>query len=334
MSLSHDENQLPEKIIPASRSSAGEVMQRGTLYLVGTPIGNLGDLSPRAAAILGEADLIVAEDTRRTLRLLSHLGLRKHLDSYHEHNKRVKEPILLQKLQSGSRLALVTDAGMPGISDPGSDLVAACVLAGIPVVVIPGPCAAITALAGSGLLTDRFVFEGFLPTSGKNRKIRLAGLASEPRTIILYEAPHRIKRTLADMAAIPELAGRRLTIGRELTKSHEEFIRLTVTEADLLYHQTEPRGEFVLILEGLIASLERSRINGDSLSDLAGLPEQGTGDDGAADPAIPLLRDLLDQGKSLKDAVRLCCRRTGRSRNELYALALALTAEIEKNTDI
>ena len=330
----HDENQLLDQEMPASRPSSGEVMQRGTLYLVGTPIGNLGDLSPRAAAILGEADLIVAEDTRRTLRLLNHLGLRKHLDSYHEHNKRAKEPILLQKLKSGSRLALVTDAGMPGISDPGSDLVAACVLADIPVVVIPGPCAAITALAGSGLLTDRFVFEGFLPTSGKNRKIRLAGLASEPRTIILYEAPHRIRRTLADMAANPELASRRLSIGRELTKSHEEYIRLTVAEVELFYRQTEPRGEFVLILEGLLASLERGQASGESSSNLAGSAGPGTGDDCATDPTIPMLRDLLDQGKSLKDAVRLCCRRTGRSRNELYALALELTARIEEKTDI
>ena len=316
-----------------ARLKSGETMRPGTLYLVGTPIGNLGDLSPRCAAILGEADLVVAEDTRRTLRLLNYLGLRKHLESYHEHNKRDKEPLLLQRLQAGTRLALVTDAGMPGISDPGSDLVAACVREGIPVVVVPGPCAAITALAGSGLTTDRFVFEGFLPVSGKSRKIRLAGLAGELRTTILYEAPHRIKRTLADLAAVPELSDRRLTLGRELTKSYEEYIRTTVAEAAILYQQTEPRGEFVLVLEGLAAWNERQP---------SGTAEVTASDDGAMahavpgsvlpseqveDPAVAMLRGLLREGKSLKDAVRQCARKTGRGRNELYPLALALMSD-------
>lgn len=333
--LAESEKSVEESpvLTTATRLRSGETMRPGTLYLVGTPIGNLGDLSPRCAAILGEADLVVAEDTRRTLRLLNYLGLRKHLESYHEHNKRDKEPILLQRLQAGIRLALVTDAGMPGISDPGSDLVAACVRESIPVVVVPGPCAAITALAGSGLATDRFVFDGFLPVSGKSRKVRLAGLAGELRTTILYEAPHRIKRTLVDLAAVPELSGRRLTLGRELTKSFEEYIRTTVAEAASLYQQTEPRGEFVLVLEGLAAWNERLQ---------AGEAEVAASDDGkmvnadtglafqpgqADDPAVAMLRDFLREGKSLKDAVRQCARKTGRGRNELYPLALALMSD-------
>ena len=326
-----------------NRSRSGEIMQPGTLYLVGTPIGNLGDLSTRAAAILGEADLVVAEDTRRTLRLLNYLGIRKHLESYHEHNKRDKEPLLLQRLQSGTRLALVTDAGMPGISDPGSDLVSACVREGIPVVVIPGPCAAITALAGSGLPTDRFVFEGFLPVSGKARKVRLAGLADEPRITILYEAPHRIKRTLTDLAAVPELAGRRLTLGRELTKAHEEYIRSTIGEAAGMYQQTEPRGEYVLVLEGMTAWSERIQtgesdasmiddkhaLQADAKLDRA----SGQTADPAVDPAVAILHDLLKEGKSLKDAVRQCARKTGRGRNELYPLALELVSDAAAGTD-
>jgi 16S rRNA C1402 (ribose-2'-O) methylase RsmI len=222
---------------------------------------------------------------------------------------------------------------MPGISDPGSDLVDACVRQGIPVVVVPGPCAAITALAGSGLPTDRFVFEGFLPIASKLRKVRLASLADETRTTILYEAPHRIKRTLADLAAIPELADRRLTLGRELTKAYEEYIRSTVTEASRIYQQTEPRGEFVLILEGSIAWKERTHVASGSspVADHGTLPLSGIDPDGhpesEADPAIAMLRAQLREGKSLKDAVRQCARKTGRGRNELYPLALALTKD-------
>lgn len=286
----------------------------GTLYLVGTPIGNLGDLTPRAADVLSAVSLVAAEDTRRTLRLLNHLGLRKHLESYHEHNWQSKGAVLLAQLQAGRSIALVSDAGMPCISDPGSDLVRLCVEQAIPVIVIPGPCAAIAALAGSGLLTDRFVFEGFIPASGKSRKERLALIATELRTIVLYEAPHRLKRTLADLAA-QGLAGRQLILARELTKRHEEFLRITLAEAIAKYDQLEPRGEYVLVLEGLEAFHKRS-----PMAESA----EGAGTASPDRSAEDLLRSLLDQGFSIKDAVRECQAKTGRKKNDIYQLALSI----------
>jgi 16S rRNA (cytidine1402-2'-O)-methyltransferase len=279
----------------------------GRLYLVATPIGNLEDLSPRAAAVLAQADWVVAEDTRHTLRLLNHLGLRKHLESYHAHNRRQKEVLLLDKLRQGGQLALVTDAGMPGISDPGADLVAACVAQDIPVTVIPGPCAAVTALAGSGLETDRFVFEGFLPPFGKDRRQRLQQLSGEMRTSILYEAPHRLSKTLSDLAEIG-LADRRLTVARELTKRFEEFRYGTVGGAIRDLAEQEIRGEFVLVLEGLSAYAGRC-----PETDSTEQPEQ---------PIIDRLQVLLESGLSVKSAVRQCADETGLTRNELYKLAL------------
>jgi len=222
----------------------------GVLYLVGTPIGNLGDLSPRAAAILASVDLVAAEDTRHTLRLLNHLGLRKHLESYHEHNRLSKTAVLTGYLQQGRSIALVSDAGMPCISDPGYELVRDCASLGIKVSAIPGPCAAIAALAGAGLLSDRFVFEGFLPVQAKPRKGRLSELKAELRTVILYEAPHRLIKTLTDLAE-SGLYDRQLTLARELTKRHEEYLRLTVSQALDHYTCHEPRGEYVLVFEGL-----------------------------------------------------------------------------------
>ncbi|MEA4888769.1 MAG: 16S rRNA (cytidine(1402)-2'-O)-methyltransferase [Clostridiaceae bacterium] len=298
----------------------GEKMRSGTLYLIGTPIGNLGDMSPRAAALLAAADIVVAEDTRRTLRLLNHLGLRKHLESYHEHNRLTKEPILLERLRQNCRMALVTDAGMPGISDPGTSLVAACVAGGIPVVVVPGPCAAVVALAGSGLPTDRFIFEGFLPSSGKLRKERLRELAGDRPTIILYEAPHRLKRTLTDLAA-QGLGGRQLALGRELTKRHEEYLRMSVARAASFYEQEEPRGEYVLVLEGADTYTARDSAAGNMTGKaLADNQEQ------SEDEAAGMLRELLRQGKSVKDAVRCCVQKTGRNKNEIYPLALQIQA--------
>ncbi len=283
----------------------------GTLYVVGTPIGNLGDLAPRAAAILADVDLVAAEDTRHTLRLLNHLGLRKHLESYHEHNRQTKTPVLAELLQQGRSIALVSDAGMPCISDPGYELVSKCADLGLPVVAVPGPCAAIVALAGSGLLSDRFVFEGFLPQPAKPRRSRLAELAAEPRTSVLYEAPHKLRRTLDDLAAAG-LGDRRLVLARELTKKHEEYLRQTVAEAAAYYAGQDPRGEYVLILEGLAARNVR-------LNQL----------DPAVETAVEdLLRACRQRGLSVKDAVRECAAITGGKKNEIYQQALAIWQEM------
>ncbi len=288
---------------PPAKSFA---LTAGTLYLLGTPIGNLSDLSPRAAAALAQADLIAAEDTRQTLKLLNSLDLKKPLLSYHLHNQRQREEELLAALAQGQRLVLVSDAGMPAISDPGADLVAACVAAGHPVSVIPGPSAALVALAGSGLATDRFVFEGFLPTSGKNRKSRLAELIEEKRTIILFEAPHRIIRTISDLAA-SGLGPRRLTLARELTKFYETYYRSTVAGFLADPDQIKLRGEFVLILEGKTEYEKR---------------EPGQKPDPEAG-AVQQLELLLNQGLSKKAAVQKLVQE-GYNRNQLYDLALQL----------
>jgi len=219
------------------------------LYLVGTPIGNLSDLSPRALEILSAVDAIACEDTRRTGLLLSKFDIKKKLISYHEHNRSQKGPILLSMLESGLNLALVSDAGMPCVSDPGEELVRECAQKNLPVQVIPGPVAAISALALSGLDTRRFIFEGFLPSEGKDRKERLQELVFNRHTFILYEAPHRILRTLEDLASIG-LGGRDTAICRELTKKYEEVLRMKVDEACEYFRKTTPRGEFVLVVSG------------------------------------------------------------------------------------
>jgi 16S rRNA (cytidine1402-2'-O)-methyltransferase len=285
----------------------------GILYVVGTPIGNLADLAPRAAEILAVVDLVAAEDTRRTLRLLNHLGLRKRLESYHAHNWPAKGPLLIEQLRQGRSIALVADAGMPCISDPGEELVRLCIANACPVTIVPGPCAAIVGLAGSGMLTGRFVFEGFLPAAGKVRRERLAELAGENRTVVLYEAPHRLRRTLSDLEAAG-LTSRQLTLGRELTKRHEEFLRLTVGDAFRYYALLEPRGEYVLILEGQAAYRQRCPV--------PDLPEQAS-----ADPDRDRLLALLRDGLTVKDAVRRCAAATGHRKHDLYQLALSLQQE-------
>jgi len=221
----------------------------GTLYLVSTPIGNLADLSSRAIKVLREADFIAAEDTRRTGRLLAAIGVKRPMTSYHEHNKKESGERTIKRLEAGESCALCTDAGVPGISDPGADLVAACAERGIPVVCIPGPCAAITALAVSGADTRRFIFEGFLPAEAKQRQSRLAELSREERTAVIYEAPHRIKKTLSELRSACG-GGRKITICRELTKLNEEVIHTDLDGAISLYSEREPRGEFVLVLHG------------------------------------------------------------------------------------
>ena len=267
----------------------------GILYLVPTPIGNLGDLSARCAETLAEADFIAAEDTRVSVKLLNHLGLKKPMVSYHEHNQQESGPRILERLLAGESCALVTDAGCPAISDPGEGLVRLCAGAGVAVCALPGPCAAITALSVSALPTGRFCFEGFLPTAKKERDARLAALLREERTVILYEAPHRLQRTLAALLEVfgPE---RRISLCRELTKLHEQILRLTLGEAAAYYAENEPRGEYVLVLEGAAPQHEEATL----------------------DEALALVARLTANGLSKKDAVRQAAKDTGFSRNELY----------------
>ncbi len=225
----------------------------GTLYLVATPIGNLADITHRALKVLAKVDFVAAEDTRNTGLLLSRFNISKPLVSYFEHNKRERGEYIVSRLLQGESCALVTDAGMPAISDPGEDLVALCALRGVPVTAVPGCCAAVTALVLSGLSTGRFVFEGFLTTSKSDRHHRLEELADEVRTMIFYEAPHKLRKTLADMEGA--FGGtRKITLCRELTKLNEEIIRTTLQEAVQMYAEKDPRGEYVLILEGAPAT--------------------------------------------------------------------------------
>ena len=272
----------------------------GTLYLVPTPIGNLGDISRRIADTLGEVDFIAAEDTRVTLKLLNHLGLKKPMLSYYRHNTGAGGEAVLSRLLAGESCALVTDAGTPAVSDPGEELVALCAQRGVDVVAIPGPCALVTALAVSGLPTGRFTFEGFLAMNKKNRRRHLESLRGEERTMIFYEAPHKLAATLADLA---EAFGRErpVSLCRELTKLHEEIRRTTLGEAADYYAQNPPKGEFVLVVRGAEPPEE---------------PEVST-EDGLE--RVGLLRE---EGLSLRDAVKRAAKELGLSRNELYNLAL------------
>jgi len=221
----------------------------GTLYLVATPIGNLGDISPRALEILGSVDLIAAEDTRRTVQLLNHFEISKPLTSYHEHNKRAKGEYLISLLKEGKNIAQVSDAGTPAISDPGEDLVKLCIENDITVTSVPGPVAGINALILSGLDTSRFAFEGFLSVNKRSRKEHLDLVKNDTHTMIFYEAPHKLKATLADMS---DAFGteRRIALVRELTKLHEEVLRMSLGEAVQYYEENNPRGEYVLVIEG------------------------------------------------------------------------------------
>ena len=222
---------------------------KGALYLVGTPIGNLSDISERAVKVLSEADFIAAEDTRNSMKLLSHFGLQKPLVSYYEHNKAERGQQIVDRLKGGETCALITDAGMPAISDPGEDLVRLCAAEGITVTTVPGPCAAITALTLSALPTGRFSFEGFLPAQKGDRRRALGELAEEKRTMIFHEAPHKLRSTLEDMRTA--FGGdRAISICRELTKLNEEVLRLTLDSAVSHYAQNEPRGEYVLVVAG------------------------------------------------------------------------------------
>lgn len=221
----------------------------GTLYIVATPIGNLNDMTPRAAATFGSVDFVAAEDTRVTLKLLNHLGLKKPLVSYYEHNSKEKGQYILDRIAAGESCALCSDAGMPAISDPGEEIVRDALAQGIPVVPVPAASACVTALAVSGQDTSRFVFEGFLPVAAKPRKQRLESLAGETRTMIFYEAPHKLRSTLEDLEKT--FGGQRsITLTRELTKLHEEIRKTTLAEACAYYQENAPRGEYVLVVAG------------------------------------------------------------------------------------
>ena len=272
----------------------------GTLYVVGTPIGNLGDLSPRAVEVLGTVDFIAAEDTRVTRKLLTHFGIQKPLLSYFEHNKRARGEVVLSRILAGESCALVSDAGMPAISDPGEDLVRQAHVQGIPVVSVPGPSAVTTALALSGMPTGRFTFEGFLSVNQKNRRAHLQEVASERRTMVFYEAPHKLLSTLKDMLAA--FGDREIAIVRELTKIHEEVRRTTLSQAVEFYTNTPPRGEFVLVIGG------------------AEPPKKETG---TLEDALLLARAAVTEGKSTAAAAREAAAATGCRRQEIYRLLTA-----------
>jgi 16S rRNA (cytidine1402-2'-O)-methyltransferase len=272
--------------------------EKGTLYLVGTPIGNLEDLSIRAARILAEADLIAAEDTRRTLKLMSHLGLSKSIVSYHEHNRRDAGQRLLAELASGRSVALVSDAGMPVVSDPGAELVAEAAKQGIAITVIPGPCAVSSALALSGMDGSRFVFEGFLPREGKPRKQALEALRGEARTVLFYEAPHRLLKTLKDLLAA--MGDRNVAVCNDITKFYERADRVTLSAAVALFEATEPRGEYVLVLQGAE-------------------PRQECYDDVTIEDHV---RRYIDSGMDKKEAVKQVAKDRGVQRNEVYSVVM------------
>ena len=272
----------------------------GMLYLVPTPIGNLGDVSERAREILESVDFIAAEDTRVTLKLLNHLGIKKSLVSYYEHNKAFKGDRIVDRILAGETCAQVSDAGSPAISDPGEDLVKQCVAAGITVSAIPGPCAAITALSISGQSTGRFCFEGFLSTSKKSRREHLEAIKKEQRTMIFYEAPHKLANTLEDLleAFGPD---RPISLCRELTKLHEEVIRTTMQGAVDYYQENAPKGEFVLIVAGAPEEI----------------PETASTED-----ALDRVNALIETGLSRKDAIKQAAKELGLPKNAVYDAVL------------
>ena len=272
--------------------------ERGILYLVATPIGNLADISERAKKVLSECDFVAAEDTRNSGKLLMLYGIKKPLVSYFEHNKRERGAVIVQRILGGETCALITDAGMPAISDPGEDIVKLCCEQGIKVSVIPGACAAVSALTVSGLPTGRFVFEGFLSAAKAQRRKALEALRSEVRTIIFYEAPHKLKTTLDDMLEI--LGDRQISLCRELTKINEEIIRTTIGGAVQMYSQTDPRGEYVLVVSGCDAA-DRDSAFWSEMS----IAEH--------------VDYYIGQGMAKNDAMKACARDRGVGKSEIYS---------------
>lgn len=275
-------------------------MEKGALYIVGTPIGNLEDFSPRGKETLAQADFIAAEDTRVTMKLLNRFGIKKPLVSYFEHNKLEHGEMILSRLRAGETCALVSDAGMPAISDPGETLVASCAAENIPVYVVPGPTAVISALAVSGLPTGRFTFEGFLSVNKRSRREHLLSVENEARTMVFYEAPHKLRKTLSDFEKV--FGGdRKIAVVRELTKIHEEVWRTTLGEAAAHYQENEPKGEFVLVIAGA---------------------EPGTAqkEDYTPEEAAELARERMEQGMSASDAAKEAARVTGVKKGDIYRL--------------
>jgi len=272
----------------------------GRLILVGTPIGNLNDFSPRAIEALKECDFIAAEDTRVTVKLLNRFEIKKPLVSYYEHNKRDRGIELCRRMEEGETCVLVSDAGMPAISDPGEDLVALCAERGICVSVVPGPSAVVTALAVSGLPTGRFTFEGFLSVSKKSRRQHLLELVNEKRTMVFYEAPHKLKYTLEDLYEV--LGERRISVVRELTKIYEEVIRTTLSKAIEKYNEESPKGEFVLVIEGATETAEKESYT--------------------LEEATRLAVELIDGGMSPSEASKAVATQTNFKKGEIYKSVL------------
>ena len=275
-----------------------------TLYLVGTPIGNLADVSQRALKILSEVDFVAAEDTRNSGRLLAYFGISKPLVSYYEHNKRERGEEIVNRLLGGESCALITDAGMPAISDPGEDLVRLCAESGVAVTTVPGACAMITALTLSALSTARFVFEGFLPVPKKERKVRLEALVGETRTFIIYEAPHKLRTTLSDLC---DTLGkdRKIAICRELTKINEEVQRVTLGEACEIYSSREPRGEYVLVIDGAKEAVKNEKTVIPNKEELQAAVDA-----------------LCKNGMSKNSAIKSVAEANGMTRNQLYAMLI------------
>lgn len=271
----------------------------GTLYVVGTPIGNLGDFSPRAIETLRNCDFIAAEDTRVTLKLLNHFEIKKPMISYFEHNRFERGPVIAERILSGESCALVTDAGMPAISDPGEDLVKLCIEKGIRIEAVPGPCAFATALAISGMPSKRFSFEGFLPVDKSNRKEHISWLIGETRTMIFYEAPHKLSQTLSDL--YKALGDREIAIVREITKIHEQVIKTTLSEASAKYSEEPIKGEIVLIIKGAE-------------------PEEK--ENMTVEQAAEYAMKLVEKGESKTQAAKLAAKESGLKKGDIYKLLL------------
>ena len=267
----------------------------GALYVVGTPIGNLGDFSPRAVEILSSVDFIAAEDTRVTIKLLNHFGIKKPMVSYYEHNRTERGAVLIERMLGGESCALVSDAGMPIISDPGEDLTLSCHENGIKVCAVPGPCAFVTALAISGMPSGRFTFEGFLTVTKQNRRKHLEELVNEKRTMIFYEAPHKLQSTLEDM--LKYFGNRNIALVKELTKIYENVERTTLADASEKYKAVAPKGEFVLIVEGKPED-EEEEITIES--------------------ATAMALELVKKGASKNDAAKEIAKKTGLKKSDIY----------------
>ena len=293
---------------PKKKNMSTEDKNRGVggmLYLVATPIGNLSDLSPRAIKVLSEVDFVAAEDTRNSGLLLSRFDISKPMVSYFEHNKRERGEIIVDRILAGESCALVTDAGTPAISDPGEDIVALCAERGVPVTSIPGACAAVTALSVSGLPTGRFVFEGFITTVKNDRRERLMELAAEKRTLILYEAPHKLRATLSDL--LKYWGDRRISLCREITKLNEEILRTTIAKAVELYETTDPRGEYVLVVEGA--------------------KDAPAAQDSYPEDPQQHVQALMESGMDRMDAIKSAAKERGMSKGAFYKLLLGATSE-------